>query len=345
MSRALATPDLVSDDARARVAAAIKATGYTPNAMARSLRARSTKIVLALIPGMSNTFFTPILNAIEDTLWAAGYGMIIGDTGRQTAKGVDHGRLKEQHYVRLVRSGQVDGVILFTGRLPRDEGSVLSPDQIPMALVCNEIPGDERISVFDVANYATARAAVDYLVAHGHRRIAYITGPPKNVEAMARAKGYRDALRAVDIPFDETLVWGGSFRFEAGVAAGNRFLELGMPASAIFAAADHAAIGFIKTMREAGVRVPEDVSIIGFDDIDFAETIEPPLTTMRQPREELGRAAALDLLKRMASGGSDLPPTRMRLDCALIERSSVRQADETVVSRARRRRAQAPAAG
>ena len=118
-----------------------------------------------------------------------------------------------------------------------------------------------------------------------------------------------------------------------------------MPASAIFAAADHAAIGFIKTVRDAGMRVPEDVSIIGFDDIDFAETIEPPLTTMRQPREELGRAAALDLLKRMASGGSDLPPTRMRLDCALIERSSVRQADETVASRTRRKPAQAPAAG
>lgn len=345
VSRALATPALVSDEARARVMAAIKATGYTPNAMARSLRARSTKIVLVLIPGMSNTFFTPILNAIEDTLWAAGYGMIMGDTGGQPAKGVDQRRLKEQHYVRLVRSGQVDGVILFTGRLPHDEGRELSPDQIPMALVCNEILGENRISVFDVANYATARAAVDYLVAHGHRSIAYIAGPPKNVEAMARAKGYRDALRAADIPYDETLVWGGSFRFESGVAAGERFLELGKPASAIFAAADHVAIGFIKTVRQAGVRVPENVSIIGFDDIDFAETIEPPLTTMRQPRAELGRAAALDLLKRMANGGVDLPPTRLRLDCALVERSSVLPFADAAKPPAKRKRAQAPAAG
>jgi len=342
VSRALASPEQVSPEARARVMAAIKTTGYTPNAMARSLRARSTKIVLVLLPGMSNTFFTPILNAIEDTLWSAGYGMIMGDTGHSVS---DFVREKEHHYLRLIRSGQVDGVILFTGRLPHDEASALSPGQIPMALVCNEIPGEKRISVFDVANRATARTAVDYLIAHGHRRIAHISGPSKNVEAIARGKGYRDALCAAAIPLDETLIWGDNFRFHAGVTAGNRFLELGRPVSAVFAAADDAAIGFIKTVQQAGVRVPEDISIIGFDDIDLAEMIEPPLTTMRQPREELGRAAARDLLKRMASGGADLPPTRLRLDCALVERSSVRQAGDAAEPPVRRKRARAPAAG
>ncbi len=324
VSRALATPEQVRPAARARVIAAIKATGYTPNAMARNLRARSTKMVLALIPGMSNTFFTPILNAIEDTLWAAGYGMIIGDTGHTATMGPDYERRKEQHYVRLVRSGQVDGVILFTGRLPRGDGSVIAPGQIPMALVCNEIPGEERVSVFDVANRTTAETAVNHLLAQGHRRIALIAGPQKNVKSIARREGYREALRAAGIPFDGKLVWGGSFRFETGVDAGDSFLKLRPDArpSAVFSAADAAAIGFIKTVQKAGISVPGDVSVIGFDDIDLAEMIEPPLTTLRQPRAELGRAAALDLLKRMAPGGSKLPPTRLRLDCALILRES-----------------------
>ena len=316
VSRALAAPEQVSPAARARVAEAIKATGYTPNAAARSLRARSSKMVLALVPGMSNTFFTPILNAIEDTLWAAGYGMIIGDTG--------HNPAKEAHYVRLVRSGQVDGVILFTGRLPRDQGGVLAPDTIPMALVCNEIPGVDDVSVFDVANRAAARAAVGYLIAHGHRHIAFIAGPADNVEAVARRHGYRDALRAAGIDTGEEHVWGGSFRFEAGVDAGRRYLALRHQPSAVFAAADAAAVGFIKTVRQAGVPVPGDVSVIGFDDIDFAQVIDPPLTTIRQPRAELGRAAAEDLLARMVDGRAGLPPTRLRLACKLIERGSVR---------------------
>ncbi len=316
VSRALAAPGQVSPAARALVAAAIRATGYTPNAAARSLRARSSRMVLALVPGMSNTFFTPILNAIEDTLWAAGYGMIIGET--------DHSAAKEAHYVRLVRSGQVDGVILFTGRLPRDQGGFLAPDTVPMALVCNEIPGVDDVSVFDVANRVAARLAVEHLIARGHRHIAFIAGPSGNVEAVARRHGYRDALRAAGIDTGARHVWGGSFRFEAGVDAERRYLALRDRPSAVFAAADAAAVGFIKTVRQAGVRVPGDISLVGFDDIDFAEVIDPPLTTIRQPRADLGRAAAKDLLARMVDGRDGLPPTRLRIACKLIERGSVR---------------------
>jgi LacI family repressor for deo operon, udp, cdd, tsx, nupC, and nupG len=337
VSRALTSPEQVSPDARARVAAAIRATGYTPNATARNLRSRSTKMVLSLVPGMSNTFFNPILNAIEDTLWASGYGMIIGETG--------HNPAKEAHYARLVRSGQVDGVILFTGRLPRDEAGVLSPGHIPMALVCVEIPGEDSISVFDVANRATARAAVDYLIACGHRRIAHIFGPPDNVEARERRRGYLDSLRAAGISVDDSLIWGDGFRYETGVASGHRYLDLGRDRrpTAVFAGADGAAVGFIKTVAQAGVRIPEDVSIVGFDDIDFAEVIDPPLTTMRQPREALGRAAARDLVQRMAGGAADLPPTRLRLPCKLVKRGSVGEISEPKAKiRTKRRRSSAP---
>lgn len=317
VSRALAAPDRVAEETRTKVIAAIAATGYTPNASARNLRARSTKIVLALLPGMSNTFFTPILNAIEDTLSAAGYGMIIGDT-RNSAQ-------KEAHYTRFILAGQVDGVILFTGHLPRDGDVTLVSDRVPIALVCNEIVGDDRFSVFDVDNRAAVRRAVAHLVDSGHRHIGHIAGAPGNVEANERRKGFLEAMAAFGIEPDEEAIWDGGFRFEDGVAAAAGFLALRRRPTAIFASADDAAIGFIRSVRDAGILTPRDVSVVGFDDIDYASVIEPPLTTLRQPREELGRLAAEDLLARMAPGAPDIPPSRRRLRCELVERDSVRR--------------------
>lgn len=317
VSRALAVPDRVAEETRAKVIAAIAATGYTPNASARNLRARSTKIVLALVPDLNNTFFTPILNAIEDVLSAAGYGMIIGDT-RGNAR-------KEAHYTRFIRAGQVDGVILFTGHLPCDGDMTPALQRVPIALVCQEIAGDDRFSVFDVDNRDAARRAVAFLADAGHRHIGNIAGADHNIEARERLIGFRDGIAALGLAIDEEAIWPGGFRFENGVAAAKRFLALKKRPTAIFAAADDAAIGFIRTVRDAGIGTPEDVSVISFDDIDYARVIDPPLTTMRQPRGELGRLAAADLLARMGRDAPDLPPTRARLRCELVLRSSVRK--------------------
>jgi LacI family repressor for deo operon, udp, cdd, tsx, nupC, and nupG len=317
VSRALAAPDRVAEDTRSKVIAAIAATGYTPNASARNLRARSTKIVLALVPGMSNTFFTPILNAIEDTLSAAGYGMIIGDTRNS--------REKEAHYTRFILAGQVDGVILFTGHLPRDGELTPASDRVPIALVCNEIPGDDRFPVFDVDNRDAARQATFHLIDAGHRHIGHIIGPPDNVEARERLRGYREALESAGLEVDECAIWGGGFRFENGVGAANAYLAMRKRPTAVFASTDDGAIGFIRTVRDAGVGTPDGVSVVGFDDIDYASVIDPPLTTMRQPRAELGRLTAEDLLARMNPDAPDRPGTRARLRCDLIERASVRR--------------------
>lgn len=320
VSRALAAPERVAEGTRARVIAAIAATGYTPNASARNLRSRSTRIVLALLPGMSNTFFTPILNAIEDVLSAAGYGMIIGDTRGNPGK--------EALYTRFIRAGQVDGVILFTGRLPRDGELLPETGRVPIALVCNEIVGDERFPVFDVDNRDAARRATAHLIEAGHRHIGHIAGADDNVEASERRLGFRDALTEAGLAIDEAAIWLGGFRFENGVDAAARFLAMKNRPTALFASADDAAIGFIRTVREAGVRTPEDVSVVGFDDIDYASIIDPPLTTMRQPREELGRLAAEDLLARMHRDAQDIPRTKRRLRCALVRRGSVRVLDQ-----------------
>ena len=313
VSRTLAAPERVAEATRAAVFAAIRETGYTPNATARNLRARSTKMVLALLHGIGNSFYTAILNAIEEVFFEAGYGMVMGDTR------ADPGH--EAHYDRLVRSGQVDGVLLFSGRLPSRNFAELDPS-IPITLICNDIPDLANLPVFETANRDAARRMVDYLVSVGHRRIVHLTGPHDNVEAQQRVLGFRDGMAAAGLTVEEGTIWEGSFRVGAGEAAGRRFLALDDRPTAIFCGNDEAAIGLIKTVRDAGVSVPRDVSVAGFDDIEYAALFEPALTTMRQPRAELGRLAAETLVKRM-TGTATTVPRRTRLPCTLIVRDSV----------------------
>ena len=286
VSRTLALPERVADKTRAAVFSAIHETGYIPNATARSLRARSTKMVLALLNGIGDSFFTAILNSVEEALFEAGYGMVMGDTRGDTAR--------ESHYDRLVRSGQVDGVLLFSGRLP-DASFIDLDTSVPLTLVCNDIPG-LSVPFVESANRDAARTLTEYLISVGHRRIGHITGPMRGSEAEDRVAGYRDAVEAAGIAFDPGLVWQGSYEAETGAeVAASHFLPMTDRPTAVFAANDESAIGFIKAVRDAGLSVPEDVSVAGFDDIGYAALFDPGLTTMRQPRAELGRVAAESL--------------------------------------------------
>ncbi len=314
VSRALGNPERVTESTRSAVFRAIAEVGFTPNASARSLRARSTKMVLALLHGIGDSFYTAILNAIESTLFEAGYGMIMGDTR------ADPGR--ERHYDQLVRSGQVDGVLLFSGRLPQDGFDALHPN-VPIVLICIAIPELAGLPVVEVANRDAAYEMVEYLISLGHRRIAHITGPIKNVEAQERLRGFNEAAAAGGIAPENQIVWEGAFSFDAGAAAARRFLALPERPSAIFCASDQLAIGFIKAVRDAGLSVPDDVSVAGFDDIEYANLFAPALTTMRQPRAELGRRAAEYLVARMSGDGKGLAQ-RTRLPCTLVVRDSVR---------------------
>jgi len=284
---------------------------------------------------MTNTFFTPILNAVEDVLSEAGYGLVIGDTRNS--------REREAHYARVVRAGQVDGVILLTGHL-LDQGGGPGIEKLqPTSLICVDIPR-ANLPVFHAANRAAARTIVDFIIAKGHERIAHITGPKGNNESSERMRGYKDALRAAGLPFDAGLIWQGDFLGEAGPAAA-RFLGLAKRPTAIFAANDETAVNFIRTVQAKGLRVPEDVSVAGFDDIEYLQFFSPGLTTMRQPRAELGRLAALDLLKRMERDAPDLPPQRVALACELIERESVRDISINRSGRPERSRAARPGPG
>lgn len=328
VSRALADPERVAEATREQVFRAIAETGFTPNAMARSLRARSTKMVLALLPGIGNSFYTPILNAVEEVLSLAGYGMIMGDTRMD--------RDREAHYDHLVRAGQVDGVMLLTGRLPHPSFAELDAT-VPIALICNDIPGLDRLTVIEIDNHDAARQATQHLIDLGHRRIGHALGPADNVESVYRVQGYRSALSDAGLPVDDSIVWQGAFRFDAGVEVARRFLAHPDPPTALFTANDEMAMGFIRTVKDAGFSVPGDVSIVGFDDIEYARYFDPALTTMNQPRAELGRLAAQSILARMTGGAG--APIRTRLKCTLVVRDSTSTPCPPKARRGKRRRA------
>ncbi len=231
-----------------------------------------------------------------------------------------------------MRSGQVDGVLLFSSRLS-NEGSTEIDGKVPVLLVCNAMPELAGLPVVEVANRDAAFEMTSYLIGLGHRRLGHVTGPRRNVEAEERLTGFRNAAAAARIAEKDLHVWDGTFSFEAGAAAARRFLALSRRPTVVFCASDQIAIGFIKTVRDAGLAVPEDVSVAGFDDIEFANLFSPALTTMRQPRAALGRAAAEYLVGRM-NGTGDAAPQRIRLPCVLIVRDSVRPVQPARRSRA-----------
>jgi len=271
------------------------------------------RIVLGLVPGLGNSFWNVIINAIEEVLLRAGYGVVFGDSRSDPAR--------EAHYYRLLRSGQIDGVLLFNPR--PDFGPRVFEIGLPTAVVFNDIPDLERVPVFGAANREAAATMVEYLLGLGHRRIAHIAGPDQNLDALERLRGYGDALSAAGVAVDPDLIWRGGYSFVAGAKAVQRYLalEAGRRPTAIFASSDEIAVGCISALREAGVEVPAEVSVAGFDGVDFSAMFEPPLTTMLQPRAELGRLAAEDLVRQLE--GEAPRPCDIRLPCKLVIRQSV----------------------
>ena len=324
VSRAFAKPRAVAPTTRARVAEAARTLGYKPSGSIRS----GDNMVLALVPHLNGSFFTPFLDAASDLLSESGYCMTIGD--------ISGSGKKEQHYARALRDGRFAGAILFTGSIPRDrsDDARLSID-IPIVLACNEISGLSDLPVFDVNDRKAATKMVAYLTGLGHSRIAHIRGPVANIEARERFEGYSEAMQAAGLQIDPDLVWEGDFFLGSGIAAAGRYLASHNRPTAVFAGNDQMAMGFVTEVKAAGFSVPGDVSVAAFDDIEFSEIFDPPLTTMRQPREEIGRLAALELLRRMNGDGPGETPRKARMECELVIRASTRALRLTIEERFR----------
>lgn len=313
VSRALSNPGQVTPETRERVMAAVAKVGYVPNPAARTLRSRKTHMVLVVLPDLSNIFFSRVLRGVEEELFAAGYGMIVSNLDGSTGK--------EERLAAFAGGGQVDGVLLLNGHLFRKEGGRhITPAElgVPVVALCEAIE-DAEIPQIEVDNRAAASQMTEYLAHLGHQAIGYVCGPVGNVLEKERFAGYCDGLGKVGLAFDPAYVWPGDYKVETGVAVAERLAASDRKPSAVFCSNDEMAIGFIRGLISAGVRVPEDISVAGFDDIEFAQMISPALTTIHQPRRELGRNGAAALLE-LLHGNS--PARRIRLETELIERAS-----------------------
>lgn len=286
VSRALSTPEIVSAETRALVLAAVSETGYTINQAARNLRRRQTMSVVALVPNLSNPFFSQILSGIAGVLAPAGYNLLVVDT---KAPGAD------PHLVLRLDRSRADGLIVFDGLVPAAD---LEPDgeRPPVIMACEWIDGLDLPSI-RVDNEGGARLAIDHLVGLGHRAIGHVAGPAGNILARSRAEATRAALRAHGLPVRPDWHFDGDFSLEAGRRAALAWLALEERPTAIFCASDEMACGFIGEIQTRGLVVPRDVSVVGFDDIEIVAHITPALTTVRQPRRAIGEAAARDLLR------------------------------------------------
>jgi LacI family transcriptional regulator len=304
----------VSPEARDRVRHAVEALNYVPSALARSLKSSRTHTVGMLIPNNSNPYFAEIIRGIEDRCYASGFSVVLCNT--------DDEPLKQSTYVRLMAEKQVDGIIVVSSGTDPELISELRKLSMPQVIVDREIE-DLAADLVEVHHEAGARLATEYLLGLGHRRIACIAGPQALSSARQRLEGYRNALKAAGIRADAAWIRTGDFTSEGGYAAALSLLQGGGERpTAVFAANDLMAVGAICAAAQQGLRIPQDLSVIGFDDIALANHTNPPLTTIAQPKHETGHLAADLLLLRIAQPGRELqkrvlqPVLRERASCS-----------------------------
>lgn len=310
VSRAIHQPGKVAETTRKKVHAAIAKTGFTANAMAQSLRRKSSKMILVMVPDIGNTFFANIILGLEAVSNKRGYGLLIGNT--------ENDPQSEATYLTYTRSNKADGLVLLTGHLPYGSGEV-EQSLPPMVAVCEEIIGSD-VPFVGVDNVHGAKTAVAHLVELGHQRIAHIAGPTGNILSDTRRHGYAIALKQAGLPYDPDLVLEGDFSIESGRLAVERlFLRDAVP-TAFFCANDEMAIGVLLALSQRGYKVPGDFSIIGFDDIQFSSCTMPPLTTIRQPRRLIGERA-METMLDMVEGRAP-QAERSVLPIELVIRSS-----------------------
>ncbi|HEV8230118.1 MAG TPA: LacI family DNA-binding transcriptional regulator [Candidatus Limnocylindria bacterium] len=278
---------------QARVRAAMETLGYRPHALARGLAARRSNTIGLLITDILDPYFAEIVRGAQERAESAGYAVLLGDASVRTAT--------EDLLVKRLLERRVDGLIVASSRTTDEYAAQLKSEDIPV--VCINGPIGQFAHAVQIDHRAGARLAIRHLAGLGHRRIAHITGPAGVPTRKERLGSYRAALKEVGLDHDPALVGAGVATIEESAAATTRLLAAPDPPTAIFAYNDRFAIGCYRAIRAAGLRVGADVSIVGFDDIVMTEWVDPPLTSVSQPRNEMGRIA-IDLLLAVLTGRS-----------------------------------------
>jgi LacI family repressor for deo operon, udp, cdd, tsx, nupC, and nupG len=280
-SRALSNPGMVAAKTRNAVIDAAAKTGYRTNLLARSLRKQASHSVLVLVPNLDNRFYPEVIRGIEQAAHERDYVVMLGFTAHEPSR--------ENSYVDLVHRRRADGILILDASLQ----NLIEADEafrLPAVQVIERM-GKVDLPFVKIDDRAAALQAVRHLTSLGHRRIGHLMGRARYSVTPDRLAGYRQALEEARIPFDERLVGEGDFNFGRAMDATDRLMRQPNPPTALFCANDDSALGAMKRLGDLGFRIPQDVSVVGFDDIDTAASADPPLTTIHQPRFALGQTA------------------------------------------------------
>ena len=306
----------VSQQLRDRVLHAMRELNYQPSAVARSLRTKRTQVVALVIPDITNPYFPEVARGVQDVAEENEYSVILCNTDRV--------RGRELRFLKALRGQRVDGLILNPSEVTSGDLQDLQDAQIPVVLIGSQIDHPD-LDVVMVDNVQGAHDAVSHLIDLGHRRIGLVGGSRAASSGEQRFQGYIRAMADHDIPIDEEIITEGRFTREGGYESMKRLLALQSPPTAVFASSDVMAIGALMAIQEEGLQVPNDVSLVGFDDIAEASTTTPKLTTVSQPKYQTGQVAAQLLFDRV-EGASPGERQKIVLSHQLVIRDSTARA-------------------
>ena len=310
VSRVIRGKEHISDKAKKKVLAAIEELNYQPNIIARNLREQKTKTILIIVPDIKNTFFPDVFRGIESVAMRRGYQVILQDMQNDV-------RIEEKYFNALSQR-QVDGIISLSAKSEKHIIEYVAREY--KLVIAGQYLKNANIPTIAINNVEAAQKAVEHLIKLGHKRIAHIAGPLSQIIFQDRLKGYCSALENHNIPIDPQLVFKGDFSYSSGEILASKIIELNNSVTAIFSANDEMAVGTIKALKAAGKRVPEDYAVVGFDNIQMSSIVEPALTTIENPKQEMGIKAMEMLIKLL--DGEPIADTKITLGYDLIVRES-----------------------
>ncbi|ACI18412.1 LacI family DNA-binding transcriptional regulator [Dictyoglomus thermophilum] len=303
----------VEPETREKVYQAIKTLGYRPNILASSLRKRVTNTIGLIISNITNLFYPEVVRGVEDLLAKYNYNLILCNSDEDVEK--------EKNYIEVLFSRRVDGLIITPSKSSetRENLDLFREKNIPVVLVDRKIEGlEEDVVLAD--NIEGTYEAISYLISLGHKRIGIITGPLDTTTGCERLEGYLKALEDKGIKKDDNLIYEGDFKKEGGYKGVEALLNINNPPTAIFTSNNLMALGALKKITELGLKIPQDLSLISFDDMDWFPYFSPPLTAVYQPAYELGETAVKLLFERLKRGRKKRK--EVRLPTKLIIRES-----------------------
>jgi LacI family repressor for deo operon, udp, cdd, tsx, nupC, and nupG len=292
VSHAFRNPGRVSDATRNRVLAAADEIGYSPNSLAASLRTARSGNIVAIFPDIAYSHNARIIKAIEKVAQSRGYSVLLGDTQGSAER--------EREFAAMARSRQADGIILMSHRVPFNMENQSYDDIPPLVSGC-EFTGYDGFPMVAIDDFQASIDATRHLIDYGHREIAVITGDKESTSTKDRLRGFRKAMADAGLAPKDNLMLYGSYTLEFGESATETLMLQKQRPSAIFCFSDEIALGCMYALRQHHFLVPEDISVIGFDNIPFAKYFAPPLTTIAQPTKAIGTLCA-ELLFELIDG-------------------------------------------